>query len=90
MGARCYNIHIMKSLSHKNKYSAMQFARQNATVECVLYAKVGVLGEHQTTPRILKEGSYGYLDCVVSLNGWSRSKTNIVTKSFFENVLTKR
>ena len=78
----------MKSLTTKNKYSAMQFARQNANVECVLYAKVGVLGEHQTTPRILKEGSYGYLDCVVSLNGWSRSKTNIVTKSFFENVLT--
>ena len=66
----------------------MQFARQNSNVECVLYAKVGVLGEHQTTPRILKKGSYGYLDCVVSLNGWSRSKTNIVTKSFFENVLT--
>ena len=66
----------------------MQFARQNANVECVLYAKVGVLGEHQTEPRILKEGSFGYLDCVVSLNRWSRSKTNIVTKSFFENVLT--
>jgi len=78
----------MKSLSHKNKFSAMEFARQNSDIECVLYAKVGVLGEHQTTPRILKEGSYGYLDCVCSLNGWSRTKTNIVTKSFFEKVLT--
>ena len=75
-------------LSNKAKFSAMQFARQNSDVECVLYAKAGVLGDHQTTPRILKVGSYGYLDCVVSLNGWSRSKTNIVTKSFFENVLT--
>ena len=80
----------MKSLSQKNKYSAMNFARQNANVECVLYAKVGVLGDHQTTPRILKEGSYGYLDCMVSLNGYARNKVNIVTKSFFENVLTGR
>ena len=67
----------------------MNFARQNANVECVLYAKVGVLGDHQTTPRVLKEGSYGYLDCMVSLNGYDRNKINIVTKSFFENVLTK-
>ena len=77
----------MKSLTTKNKFSAMQFARQNSDVKCVLYAKVGVLGDHQVEPRLLKEGSYGYLDCVCSLNGWSRSKTNIVTKSFFDDVL---
>ncbi len=67
----------------------MQFARQNPDVKCVLYAKVGVLGDHQTEPRILKEGSFGYLDCTVSLNGYDRTKVNIVTKSFYENVLTK-
>jgi len=78
----------MKSLTTKQKFSAMQFARQNSDVECVLYAKVGVLGEHQTEPRILKEGSFGYLDCMVSLNGYDRNKINIVTKSFYENVLT--
>ena len=78
----------MKSLTNKAKFSAMQFARQNSDVKCVLYAKVGVLGDHQTEPRLLKEGSYGYLDCMVSLNGYARNKVNIVTKSFFENVLT--
>ena len=78
----------MKSLSNKRKFSAMQFARQNADIKCVLYAKVGVLGEHQTEPRILKEGSFGYLDCVVSLVGYDRNKVNIVTQSFFRNVLT--
>ena len=86
MGALRYTIH-MKSLTNKAKFSAMQFARQNSDVKCVLYAKVGVLGDHQVEPRILFEGSYGYLDCVVSLNGYSRERTNIVTKSFFDNVL---
>ena len=77
----------MKSLSNKNKFSAMQFARQNANIECVLYAKIGVLGEHQTEPRVLKLGSFGYLDCMQSLVGYNPSKVNIVTKSFFNNVL---
>jgi hypothetical protein len=81
----------MKSqLSNKAKFSAMQFARQNSDIACVLYAKVGVLGDHQTEPRILKEGSYGYLDCMASLNGYDRTKINIVTKSFYENVLTSQ
>ena len=86
MGARRYNIH-MKSLTNKAKFSAMQFARQNSDIKCVLYAKVGVLGNHQVEPRLLKEGSFGYLDCMVSLNGYDRNKINIVTKSFFDNVL---
>ena len=77
----------MKSLTTKNKYSRMNFARQNANIECVLYAKIGVLGEHQTEPRVLKLGSFGYLDCMQSLVGYNPSKVNIVTKSFFNNVL---
>ena len=77
----------MKSLSQKNKYSAMNFARQNANIECVLYAKVGALGEHQTEPRVLKIGSFGYLDCMQSLARYNPSKVNIVTMSFFNNVL---
>jgi len=86
MGAPRYNIH-MKSLTTKQKFSAMQFARQNSDIKCVLYAKVGVLGNHQVEPRLLKEGSFGYLDCMVSLCGYDRNKINIVTKSFFDDVL---
>ena len=76
----------MKSLTTKNKFSAMQFARQNANVKCVLYAKAGTIGND--TPTILKEGSYGYLDCLITLQRIDSRKVNIVTKSFFENVLT--
>ena len=78
----------MKSLSHKNKFSAMEFARQNKDIPCVFYAKAGVLGGHQTEPRILAEGSCGYLEAVQILHGYSRQTTNIVTKSFYEKVLT--
>ena len=66
----------------------MEFARQNADIPCVFYAKVGALGEHQTEPRVLAEGSCGYLEAFQILHRYSRKTTNIVTKSFFENVLT--
>ena len=65
----------------------MEFARQNKDIPCVFYAKAGVLGGHQTTPRILAEGSCGYLEAVQILHGYSRKTTNIVTKSFYDNVI---
>ena len=79
----------MKSQSHKVKYSAMEFARQNADIPCVFYAKVGALGVHQTEPRILAEGSCAYLEATQALHRFSRRTTNIVTKSFYEKVLTR-
>ena len=75
----------MKSLTTKNKFSAMQFARQNANIDCVLYAKAGTIGND--TPTILKEGSFTYLDCLITLQRIDSRKVNIVTKSFFNNVL---
>ena len=87
MGAPRYNIH-MKSLTTKQKFSAMQFARQNSDVKCVLYAKAGTLVRRGVElPQVLKEGSFGYLDCMASLSNYDRNKVNIVTKSFFDNVL---
>ena len=86
-GAPCYTIR-MKSLTNKAKFSAMQFARQNSDVKCVLYAKAGTLIRRGVElPQILKEGSFGYLDCMASLSGYDRNKVSIVTKSFFDNVL---
>ena len=76
----------MKSLTTKNKFSAMKSARQNSNVECVLYAKAGTIGND--TPTILKKGSYNYLTCLIILQQIDRRKVNVVTKSFFENVLT--
>jgi len=75
----------MKSLSNKAKFSAMQFARQNKDIKCVLYAKVGTIGND--TPTLLKEGSFGYLDCLITLQRIDSRKVNIVTESFFNNVL---
>ena len=79
----------MKSqLSHKDKFSAMQFARQNANIKCVLYAKAGTLvGRGIELPHVLKEGSCGYLECMLPLLQYDRQKVNIVTKSYFDNVL---
>jgi len=79
----------MKSqLSNKDKYSRMNFARQNANIKCVLYAKAGTLvGRGIELPHMLKEGSYGYLDCLIPLQQLDPRKVNIVTKSYFDNVL---
>ena len=87
MGAQRYNIH-MKSLTTKAKFSAMQFARQNSDVKCVLYAKAGTLvGRGIELPHLLKEGSFGYLDCLIPLQQLDPRKVNICTKSFFDDVL---
>jgi hypothetical protein len=75
----------MKSNSNKNKYLAMEFARQNPEIPCIFYAKAGVLGDE---PRIIQEGSCGYLETFRGLHGFNKKTTNIVTKSFYENVLT--
>ena len=84
MGARRYTIH-MKSLTNKAKFSAMKSARQNSNIECVLYAKAGTIGND--TPTILKEGSYNYLTCLIILQQIDRRKVNVVSKSFYDNVL---
>ena len=47
---------------------------------CVLYVR----GTHE----ILKEGSWAYLDTMRTFNKLSKLKVNIVSKSFYENVLT--
>tara|TARA_R110002051_G_scaffold38831_1_gene82257 strand:+ start:141 stop:425 length:285 start_codon:yes stop_codon:yes gene_type:complete len=78
----------MKSLSQKNKYSAMNFARQNANIECVLYAKAGTIGND--TPTVLKTGSFTYLDCLITLQRIDSRKVNIVTKSFYDDVVSQK
>ena len=70
----------------------MEFARQNKDIKCVFYAKAGTIrdkanGTFNTTPRILAEGSCGYLEAVQILHGYSRKTTNIVTKSFYDEVI---
>jgi len=85
MGAQCYNIHMKSQLSNKDKFSAMEFARQNSDIKCVLYAKAGTIGND--TPTILKEGSYTYLDCLITLEQIDSRKVNIVTKSFYDKVI---
>ena len=49
---------------------------------CVLYVR--------ETKTVLKEGSWAFLDSMRALAGFSKFKVNIVSKKFFENVLTKR
>ena len=78
----------MKSLTNKAKFSAMQFARQNSNIKCVLYAKAGTIGND--TPTILKEGSFTYLDCLITLQRIDSRKVNIVTKSFYDDVVSQK
>ena len=79
----------MKSqLTNKAKFSAMQFARQNSDIKCVLYAKAGTIGND--TPTILKEGSFTYLDCLITLQRIDSRKVNIVTKSFYDDVVSQK
>ena len=47
---------------------------------CVLYVR--------GTNEIIKEGSWAFLDSMRALAGFSKFKVNIVSKSFYENVLT--
>jgi hypothetical protein len=75
-------------LSHKDKYSAMDFARKNSNIKCVLYAKAGTIGND--TPTILKEGSFTYLDCLITLQRIDSRKVNIVTKSFYDDVVSQK
>jgi hypothetical protein len=49
---------------------------------CVLYVR--------ETKTVLKEGSWAFLDSMRALTRLSTRKVNIVSKSFYENVLTKR
>ena len=49
--------------------------------KCVLYVR--------RTHEILREGSWAYLDTMRTFNKLSKLKDNIVSKSFYENVLTK-
>ena len=72
-------------LSKKDKFSAMQFARQNANIKCVLYAKAGTIGND--TPTVICEGSFGYLESSIPLHQIDPNKVNIVTKSFYDNVV---
>ena len=67
----------------------MEFARQNKDIPCVFYAKARALGEHQTEPKILAEGSCAYLECVQIIHRFSRRTTNIVTKAFYDEVINK-
>ena len=64
----------MKSLSQKNKFDAMKFARDNSKIQCVLYAKAGVLDNvlNRLNPNHFKK-SY-----------------NIVTKSFYDDVVSQK
>ena len=78
----------MKSLSQKNKFDAMKFARDNSKIQCVLYAKAGVL---DNVPTLMKQGSYIELEALVMLNrlnpNYFRQSFSIVTKSFYDNVI---
>lgn len=79
---------ITTQLSNKAKYRAMDFARKNNNIKCVLYAKAGTLiKEGIQLPTLLKEGSFTYLDCLITLQQLNSDKVSIVTKSFFDNVL---
>ena len=66
----------------------MKFARDNSKIECVLYAKAGVL---DNVPTIMKVGSYIELEAIVMLNRLNpnhfRKSYNIVTKSFYNDVV---
>lgn len=53
----------------------------------VLYTKPQVKGQPY---KVIAEGSYDYLEAGRALSGFSRTKTNIVTKDFFQNVLALR
>jgi len=48
---------------------------------CVLYVR--------KDKRIIREGSWAFLDSMRALAGFSRFKVNIVSKRFYENVLTR-
>ena len=86
-GARRYNIH-MKSLNNKDKFDAMKFARDNDKIECVLYAKAGVL---DNVPTVMMQGSYAELEAYtidMRLNpNHFRKSYSIVTKSFYDKVI---
>ena len=81
----------MKSLNNKNKFDAMKFARDNSKIECVLYAKAGVL---DNVPTLMKVGSYIELEAIVMLNRLNpnhfRKSYNIVTKSFYDDVVSQK
>ena len=79
---------ITTQLSNKAKYRAMDFARKNNNIKCVLYAKAGTLvKEGIQLPTLLKEGSFTYLDCLITLQRIDSRKVNIVTKSFYDKVI---
>jgi len=63
-------------MKNKSSYQISTFSER-----CVLYVR--------STRKVLKEGSYFYLDSMRQLNQIDPRKVNIVTKSFFENVLTQ-
>jgi|10_taG_2_1085330.scaffolds.fasta_scaffold68739_3 hypothetical protein len=57
------------------------------TGDCVLYAKAGVL---QETRKLIATGSRPYLEAGIALDRINPRKVAIVSKSFWENVLTGR
>lgn len=59
----------------------------NTSRTFVLYAKPQAKGQPY---KVIAEGSYDYLEAGRALSGFSRTKTNIVTKDFFQNVLALR
>ena len=75
-------------LSNKEKFDAMQFARDNNKIECVLYAKAGVI---DNVPTIVMQGSCAELEAYAIAERLNpnhfRKSYSIVTKSFYEKVI---
>jgi len=78
----------MKSLNNKEKFDTMQFARDDNKIECVLYAKAGVIDD---VPTIVAQGSCTELEAYAiaeRLNpNYFKKSYSIVTKTFYDKVI---
>jgi len=61
--------------------------KNNPPKQFVLYAKAGVL---QETRKLIAIGSRSYLEAGIALDRINPRKVGIVSKDFWENVLTER
>ena len=68
-------------------YNIRMKNNQTHNTQCVLYVKAGVIEKTRTK---IAEGSRAFLETGVVLDRIDRRKVGIVSKDFWENVLTKR